>query len=84
MENFSEVFGGRGYDRERIARSEGYDTVTACELAADLIERFRASGERYQRFTLGKASFALARVPDNEELHVTARLRTKIRRVTGL
>lgn len=44
-----------------IIRAEGYDFITACELATKCIAEFKVSGEQSSRYHIGHTSFTLAK-----------------------
>lgn len=44
-----------------LIQAEGYDMITACELATDCIARFKASGLKQQNYTIGNTTFTIAR-----------------------
>ena len=42
-----------------LIRSEGYDFITACELASECIKKFLESGQKRAIYHIGKTSFTL-------------------------
>lgn len=44
-----------------LIQAEGYDVVTACELAVKTIAEFKASGKKTARYHIGHTSFTIAR-----------------------
>lgn len=44
-----------------IARAQGYDFMTACEIASDAIQRAKTAPNTSSTFTLGNVSFTLQR-----------------------
>lgn len=42
-----------------IIRKQGYDFVSACELADNYIKEFKASGKHQQRYAVGRTIFTL-------------------------
>ena len=44
-----------------LIRSEGYDFITACELASECIKEFQESGLPSHRYHIGRVWFTLRR-----------------------